>query len=109
METLTEELECEQNTCDHSLVSLMMAGSFVRIHSKKCWRKMENVRNWLWLHTEDKDLHPPAAELLGVTLHWILRFAICDDHQNSGKTFPGAGLLGESIFQHEVEGVACRR
>lgn len=67
---------------------------------------MWNVINPLWQRTEDKDLHPPAAELLGVTLHWILRFAICDDHQHFGKTLPGAGRLGESVFQEVVEGIA---
>lgn len=68
---------------------------------------MWNVIKSFWLRTEDKDLHPPVPELLGVALHWILRFAICDDHQHFGKTLPGAGRLGESVFQEVVEGIAC--
>lgn len=58
------------------------------------------------LRTEDKDLHPPAAELLGITLHWILRFAVCDDHQHFGEILPSAGRLGEGVFQEIVEGIA---
>lgn len=71
----------------------------------KC--KMWNVINLFWLHTEDKDLHPRAPELLGVALHCILRCAICDDHQHFGKTRPGAGRLVESVSQDKVEGIAC--
>lgn len=67
---------------------------------------MWNVINLFWLCTEDKDLHPPAPELPGVALHWILRFAICDDHQHFGKILPGAGRLIESVFKDEVEGIA---
>lgn len=70
---------------------------------------MENVM-WsaiklLWLRTEDKDLHPRAPELLGITRHWILRFAICDDHQHFGKTVSGAGRLTESISQNVVQSI----
>ena len=62
--------------------------------------------NLFWLHTEDKDLHPTAPELLGVSLHCILRFAICDDDQHFGEIQPGAGGLGESVFQDVAEGIA---
>ncbi len=66
---------------------------------------MWNVINLFWLRTEDKDLHPPVPELLGVALHWILRFAICNDDQNLGKTPPDARRFGESVFQEVVEGI----
>lgn len=63
------------------------------------------VKATFWPHTEDKDLHPPALELLGVTLHRILRFAICDDHGHFGETSPRAGSLGEAIFQNVVQSI----
>lgn len=66
---------------------------------------MWNVINSLWLRTEDKDLHPPAVELLRITLHWILRFAVCDDHQHFREILPSAGRLGEGVLQEVVEGV----
>lgn len=70
---------------------------------EKC--KRWNVINLFWLRTQDKDLHPPVPELPGVALHWILRFAICDDYQHFGETAPGAGRLGESVLQDEVESI----
>lgn len=63
----------------------------------------------MWPRTEDKDLHPSTPELLGVLLHWILWFTICDDHQHAGKIFPGTGLFGERILQEKVKGLSWEK
>lgn len=68
--------------------------------------RKRNVLKPLWLRTQDEDLHPAAAELPGVGLHRILRFAVCDDQQHFGEIFAGAGRFAERVFQHEVEGIA---
>lgn len=63
----------------------------------------------MWPHTEDKDLHPSTPELLGVLLHWILWYTICDEHQHAGKIFPGTSLFGQRILKEKFKGLSWEK
>ncbi len=62
-----------------------------------------------WPHTQSEDFNSSVLQPLGVTLHWVLRFPICDNYSNSGESLASTGGLREHVFQQVVQGFACTK